>query len=67
MSSYSKPGMSTTTAVPDSEAIAQLRRRVDDLEVRVAALGQMVAPPAVRAKVGWRAQVGAFGDDPGLR
>jgi len=56
--------MPTTTAVPDSESIAELRQRVDDLEVRVAALVQTVKPPAVRAKLGWRAQVGAFGDDP---
>lgn len=52
----------TTTAVPDSEPITDLRRRVEELEARVAALSQVVSP-AVGAKRGWRAQVGAFGDD----
>jgi hypothetical protein len=53
----------STTAVPNSEPIADLRRRVEELEARVAALGQVVTS-AVGAKRGWRAQVGAFGDDP---
>ena len=50
--------------VPDSESIADLRRRVEELEARVAALAQPVTPGAPGAKRGWRAQVGAFGDDP---
>jgi hypothetical protein len=55
--------MPTKTAVPDSEPITDLRRRVEELEACVAALGQVVTS-APRAKPGWRAQVGAFGDDP---
>jgi hypothetical protein len=55
--------MPTMMAVPDSEPIIDLRRRVEELEARVAALGQVVTS-AVGAKRGWRAQVGAFGDDP---
>lgn len=56
--------MTTTTAVPDSEPLTDLRRRVEELEARVAALTQVVVSPAVGAKRGWRGQVGAFGDDP---
>ena len=53
--------MPPTTTVPDSESIPDLRRRLDELEARVAALSQ---PAALTLKRGWRAQVGAFGDDP---
>lgn len=49
------------TTVPDSESIADLRRRVEELELRVAALGQSATSDGKR---GWRAQVGAFGGDP---
>lgn len=55
--------MTTTTAVPDSEPIADLRRRVEELEARVAALSR-AASPAAGEKRGWRGQVGAFADDP---
>ena len=54
----------TTATVPDSESIADLRRRVEELEARVAAMGQLVTSGAPTVKRGWRAQVGAFGDDP---
>lgn len=55
------PPPMTTATVPDSESIADLRRRVEELEARMAALSQ---PSAVAVKRGWRAQIGAFGDDP---
>ena len=54
--------MPTTTAAADSESITDLRRRAEDLEARVAALGQAVTP-AIRVKRGRQAQVGVFGDD----
>jgi hypothetical protein len=54
----------TTTTGPESEAIADLRRRVEELEVRIANLGQPDTGGAPGVKRGWRAQVGAFGDDP---
>lgn len=58
------PQTMTPASRPDSESIADLRRRMADLEARVAALGQPVSSGAPAAKRGWRAQVGAFGDDP---
>lgn len=54
----------TTATVPDHESIADLRRRVEELEARMAELGRPVTPATPAAKGGWRAQVGAFGDDP---
>ena len=56
--------MPPPTTVPESQPIADLRRRVEELEARVATLGQQVTHGAPAAKRGWRAQVGAFGDDP---
>ena len=38
--------MPTETAVPDSEPITDLRRRMEELEARVAALGQVVTSAA---------------------
>ena len=54
----------TMATALDHESIADLRRRVEELEARMAALGQPVTPGAAAAKRGWRTQVGAFGDDP---
>ncbi len=58
--------MPPTTTAPTLEEVADLRRRVDELEARVADLGRRLAqagnPPRVTRW--WRAQVGAFADDP---
>lgn len=56
--------LTTTPTVPETKSIADLCRRVEDLEARVAALDQPGAPRAAGVKRGWRSQVGAFGDDP---
>ena len=58
------PPTMTTATVPDSESIADLRRRVEELEARMAALGQSASAGTPALKRGWRAQIGAFGDDP---
>ena len=56
--------MPPTTTVPDAESLADLRRRVEELEAHMAALGRPVTGGAHPVKQGWRAQVGAFGGDP---
>lgn len=62
--------MPPTMTMPDPESIADLRRRVEELEARMAEFGQPASAGAATgtvapvAKRGWRAQVGAFGDDP---
>jgi hypothetical protein len=54
-----------TTTAPNPDEVADLRRRLDELEARVASLAQLLKrdPPAA-AKRWWRSQVGAFANDP---
>ncbi len=54
-----------TTTAPNPDEVAELRRRLDELESRVAGLIGLLAAsrPAVPQRW-WRAQVGAFADDP---
>jgi hypothetical protein len=54
-----------TTTAPNADEVADLRRRLDELESRVAGLTRLLA--ASRQAVPqrwWRGQVGAFADDP---
>jgi hypothetical protein len=54
-----------TTAAPNADEVADLRRRLDELELRVAGLSRLlVASPQAVPQRWWRGQVGAFADDP---
>jgi len=59
--------MPPTATTPPPEDVSDLRRRLDELETRVNDLGRLmtaVKPVPAGPQRWWRAQVGAFADDP---
>lgn len=47
-----------------SQEVADLRRRVDDLQAQVNGLNDLLKPAAPGVNRWWRAQIGAFAHDP---